>query len=108
FDREMVIARAEETYDRGWSYEGVKRQLLAIVSQPDRTAALSRLRVPTLVMHGQADPMVHPSGGTATAQSVRGSKLITYPGMGHDLREELVEVFVSAIARNADRAGGYR
>jgi pimeloyl-ACP methyl ester carboxylesterase len=60
--------------------------------------------VPTLVIHGLMDKMVHVSGGRATAAAIPGSELLLIDGMGHDLPAALYETFVSAIRRNADRA----
>ena len=40
---------------------------------------------PTLVIHGDRDIMVHPSGGKATARAIPGAHLMTIEGMGHDL-----------------------
>jgi pimeloyl-ACP methyl ester carboxylesterase len=40
---------------------------------------------PTLVIHGDRDPMVNPTGGALTAQTIPGARLQTMPGMGHDL-----------------------
>ena len=77
--------RAGETWDRGVSAAGVARQMVAIVGQPDRTRRLRDLTVPTLVIHGLADKMVHVSGGRATARAIPGSELLLVPGMGHDL-----------------------
>jgi pimeloyl-ACP methyl ester carboxylesterase len=45
--------------------------------------------VPTLVVHGEADPLVRPAGGRATAAAVPGARLRTFPGMGHNLPQEL-------------------
>jgi pimeloyl-ACP methyl ester carboxylesterase len=101
---EAVRARAAETFDRGVSASGVARQMLAILSQPDRSRSLHNVRVPTLVIHGMSDKMVHVSGGRATSQSVPGSELLLVPGMGHDVPVALHESFADAIRRNADRA----
>ena len=101
---EAVRERAGETYDRGVSAEGVARQTLAILSQPDRSRHLRSLRIPTLVIHGLADRMVHVSGGRATSHAVPGAELLLVPGMGHDLPIPLHETFVEAIRRTADRA----
>ena len=103
---EAVRDRAGETWDRGVSMAGVMRQMAAVLSQPDRSRRLHSLRVPTLVIHGMSDKMVHVSGGRATSRSVPGSELLLIPGMGHDVPPELHETFVEAIRRNADRAGG--
>jgi pimeloyl-ACP methyl ester carboxylesterase len=101
---EAVRDRAAETFDRGVNASGVMRQMLAILCQPDRSRHLADLRIPTLVVHGLADRMVHVSGGRATSRAVPGSELLLVPGMGHDLPAPLHETFVEAIRRNADRA----
>jgi len=101
---EEVEARAAETYDRGVSAEGVLRQMLAVLTQPDRSDRLRAVRVPTLVVHGLADKMVHVSGGRATAAAVPGAELLLVPGMGHDLPAALYPTLTDAIRHTADRA----
>jgi len=105
---ESIRDRAGETWDRGISRAGVARQMGAILTQQDRSRALRSLRVPTLVIHGTHDKMVHVSGGRATSQAVPGSELLLIPGMGHDVPRDLHETFVDAIRRVADRAGTRR
>jgi pimeloyl-ACP methyl ester carboxylesterase len=102
----QVEKRAADTYDRGVSASGVVRQMLAVLTQPNRGQRLRSVRVPTLVVHGLADKMVHVSGGRATAAAVPGAELLLIDGMGHDLPPALFETFVAAIRRNADRSGG--
>lgn len=97
-------ARAEETWDRGVSSAGNGRQMLAILTQPNRNAALRRLAVPTTVMHGLADKMVHVSGGRTTSMSVPGSELVLIDGMGHDLPPALWPTFVRVVRQAAERA----
>jgi pimeloyl-ACP methyl ester carboxylesterase len=97
---------ANETYDRGISPGGTMRQMMAILTQPNRSRRLGGVRVPTLVIHGLADRMVHVSGGRSTAAAVPGAELILVEGMGHDLPRELFAMFVDAIDRTARRASG--
>ncbi|MEZ5092044.1 alpha/beta fold hydrolase [Nocardioides sp.] len=99
-----VLRRAEETWDRGFSANGVMRQMLAILAQPDRGPRLRNLTVPALVLHGDSDKMVHLSGGRATAAAIPGAELVVVPGMGHDLPRPLYGDFADAIRRTADRA----
>ncbi|WP_236655371.1 alpha/beta fold hydrolase [Streptacidiphilus carbonis] len=46
---------------------------------------LKDLRRPTLVLHGEQDPILRVSAGRATARAIDGARLVTYPGVGHDL-----------------------
>jgi pimeloyl-ACP methyl ester carboxylesterase len=101
---ETVRQRAAETYDRGISRTGVARQMLAILTQPDRTRDLRTMDLPTLVIHGLEDRMVHVSGGRATAQAIPGAQLLLIPGMGHNLPPALFETFRDAIRATADKA----
>ncbi len=96
--------RGAVTYDRGLHPAGVVRQMLAVLTQPDRGTRLRGVRVPTTVIHGLADKMVHVSGGRATAAAIPGAELLLIDGMGHDLPPDLFETFVAAIRRTADRA----
>lgn len=101
---DKLRTRAGDTWDRGVSRAGVLRQMMAVLTQPDRTRALGALAVPTLVMHGLADRMVHVSGGRATAAAVPGARVVFIDGWGHDLPAPLFSTFVRAIRANADRA----
>ncbi|WP_183093783.1 alpha/beta fold hydrolase [Nocardioides stalactiti] len=97
-------SRAGETFDRGVSRAGVLRQMLAVLTQPNRTADLTRITVPTTVIHGLQDRMVHVSGGRATAAAIPGAELLLIDGMGHDLPPALFPTFATALRRTADRA----
>ena len=91
-------AMAADSYDRAYDPLGSQRQLGAVIAQPDRTAALRRLRRPTLVIHGLHDPLVRVSGGLAIARAVPGSLFVGIHGMGHDLPRELWPHFIREIA----------
>jgi pimeloyl-ACP methyl ester carboxylesterase len=99
---------AEETFDRGVSAGGTLRQMMAVLTQPNRSDRLHAVRVPTVVIHGLADQMVHVSGGRATAAAVPGAELVLVDGMGHDLPPELFATFVEAIDRTATQARATR
>jgi pimeloyl-ACP methyl ester carboxylesterase len=100
----LLRERAAAAYDRSFCPEGTARQLGAILGSPDRTEGLHGVRIPFLVVHGEADPLVTPSGGAATAAAVPGSELITIPGMGHDLPEALWSTIVDAIVATTELA----
>ncbi len=104
FDEEYLSDLAGKSYDRGHDPGGYLRQLAAIAAQPDRSAGLRNLRVPTLVIHGLHDPLVATSGGLAVAKNMRNAKFVGYSGMGHDLPRELWPDFVQDISTLAARA----
>ncbi len=103
---DRVRAHAEAAYDRGFHPDGTARQLVAILSSGDRSPSLRRLDCPTLVVHGDADPLVDPSGGRATAAAVPGAELWIVSGMGHDLPLEIVDDLTDRIAAHARRHPG--
>jgi pimeloyl-ACP methyl ester carboxylesterase len=103
-DVRILRERAAAAYDRSYCPDGTVRQLGAILGSPDRTEGLHRVDMPFLVVHGEADPLVTPSGGDATAAAVPGSKLLTFPGMGHDLPEALWGTITDAIVANMELA----
>ncbi len=90
----------------GLDPDGAQRQNAAILAGGDRRAALAAVGVPALVLHGEADVLVRPAGGRATAAAIPGARLVTFPGMGHDLPRELWPAIVEEIRGLADRAEG--
>lgn len=85
-DRMAAIMRNAE---RGVTPAGVRRQMMAIMASPDRREVLSTMKVPTLVIHGEADRLVPFDGGLDTAKHTPGAILRAVKGMGHDLPKAL-------------------
>ena len=104
FDEALARKRAEEAYDRCFHPAGVARQLLGIVASGSRADELAALDVPTLVIHGPADPLVTVSGGQRTAELVPGAELLLIDEMAHDLPLPVVPQIVDAITGLAARA----
>lgn len=105
FDEDTVRAVAAEAWDRDSDRAGRARQLVAILSSPDRAPGLAGVTVPTLVIHGSGDPLITPPGGRATAEAVPGAELVIEEGMGHDLPEPLWGSIIGRIDTLASRAG---
>jgi pimeloyl-ACP methyl ester carboxylesterase len=84
-DEEWVGQIMGRAYDRCFCPQGTARQLVAVLTQENRTPALKGVRVPTLVIHGDADPLVSVEAGKDTAEAVPGAELKIIQGMGHDL-----------------------
>jgi pimeloyl-ACP methyl ester carboxylesterase len=96
--------RAKAAFDRGLNPPGVARQLAAIIASGSRREALAGVRTPTLVIHGDADPLVTLSGGERTAEVVPGAELLVLEGMGHDLPSVFWPTIIEHITQLAARA----
>ena len=75
-----------------------ERQLLAILASGDRSQQLSRITVPTLVIHGEDDPLLPLSAGKEVAELINGARFMSLPKMGHDLTPIHLETIADAIA----------
>jgi pimeloyl-ACP methyl ester carboxylesterase len=84
--------------------EGMQRQLLAVLASGDRSAALARIRAPTLVLHGEADPFVRVEHGCDCARKIPGAVLRTVPGMGHDFAPGLMPLLTAETIAHLQRA----
>jgi pimeloyl-ACP methyl ester carboxylesterase len=102
---ERARDRAQAIVRRSWHPVGSARQLMAVVADGDRTPWLSTIATPTLVIHGQADPLLPIGCGRQLAQHIRDARTDFIEGMGHDLPLPLLDRFADGIAANALRAG---
>ena len=88
-DEDWLRAYARRAFARGLAAGAdagsPRRQLAAAMASPSRLTGLRGLRVPTLVVHGEDDPLIRPAAGRATARAVQGARLLVFPGMGHNL-----------------------
>jgi pimeloyl-ACP methyl ester carboxylesterase len=74
------------------------------VGAPWHGAKLRELRKPVLVLHGDADPILRVSAARATAKAIDGARLVTLPGVGHDLPAALWPVIAQEVRQLADQA----
>jgi pimeloyl-ACP methyl ester carboxylesterase len=108
-DEQLVADIARRSHERSPDNESDDaRQRAAVIASGDRRPQLARLTIPTLVIHGEHDPLMRPKGGRATAAAIRGAKLVTYSGMGHDLARPLWPGIIEEICELADRAPSRR
>ena len=103
-DEARVRDNAARSYDRSFYPEGGPRQMAAMFGSGRRTEALSKLDVPTLVIHGRDDQLITPSGGFRTAELIPGAHLLFVADMGHDMPEPLWPLFVDAVLSHTSRA----
>jgi pimeloyl-ACP methyl ester carboxylesterase len=76
---------------------------MAILASGSRKAALRNVHVPSLVIHGDLDPLVPHAAGVDTARSIPGAELVTLEGMGHTLPMRIWPQIIDAVTRHANR-----
>jgi len=104
FDEEAVRQRARRSFDRSYDPMGVGRQFVAIYASGDRTSALAEVDIPTLVIHGELDPLIQLPAGRATAAAIPRAELDVIEGMGHDLHPVVWDRVIDGIDRVARKA----
>lgn len=105
FDVELQKEITGLAYDRQLYPTGFVRQLAAIWASGNRTHALGKIEIPTLVIHGTHDALVTVDHGRATADAIRGARLLVVEGLGHGvaypaLWDEIVEAISEHTADN--------
>lgn len=94
---EKVLRAASANPD---AVAGGRRQVMALLAEGNRNARLRQLFVPTLVIHGLADPLLPPAAGKELASVIRGAEFLGIPGMGHDIPQKHWETIAGAMARH--------
>ena len=98
-DESAIRNRAAEAFERSYRPDGVKRQLAAIFASGDRTARLPEIDLPTLVLHGEDDPLVPVESGRQAADLIPGARLEVVPGWGHDMPDDVIPRLTESISR---------
>jgi len=95
-------AVCERHVRRSFHPAGGARQLLAIAASGDRTPVVRRIKAPTLVLHGDEDPLLRPKCGQATARAIREgggtAEFELLRGMGHDFPVEVMPELANRVA----------
>lgn len=107
FDEASIRANSKRDAERSYYPLGFLRQYAAVMASPERRAKIAKISAPTVVIHGEADPLVPVTGGRDTAENIPGAELRIIPGMGHDipigLYDTIVEGVMSAVARSKSK-----
>lgn len=107
-DEDWAKRTASISYDRRPPDPAArKRQLAAGRAGRIPKDAPTRITAPTLVIHGEADPLVRAGAARALVGAIPVARLVTYPGMGHGLPPALYPRAldeISALTAKSDAA----
>jgi pimeloyl-ACP methyl ester carboxylesterase len=91
-------AFVEKNVDRSWYPEGAARQYLSVIASGDRVELLKTIKVPTLVLHGEDDPLLPVECGRDVARLVPGARIETFPGWAHDFPAGMIPTVIDRVA----------
>jgi pimeloyl-ACP methyl ester carboxylesterase len=91
-------AFVEKNVDRAWYPEGAARQYLSVIASGDRVELLKTIKVPTLVLHGEDDPLLPVECGRDVARLVPGARIETFPGWAHDFPAGMIPTVIDRVA----------
>jgi pimeloyl-ACP methyl ester carboxylesterase len=103
-DAEVTASVAQE-FKRSNNPAGYLRQMAAVRLAPSRNNRLKRVKVPTLIIHGNQDLLVDVSGGVETKKCIEHAKFVRFEGMGHNLPKVLLPQFAGLIKEIASDKG---
>jgi proline iminopeptidase len=101
---DVLRAKVERSFDRASYPQGLGRQTLAILASGSRMSLLSRIYAPTLVIHGDKDPLVPVAAAYNLARHIPGAQLEIIEGMGHDMPPQLLPKLQQLILQHVKRA----
>jgi pimeloyl-ACP methyl ester carboxylesterase len=85
FDEAATRRMVEHVVSRTNDIEAAtKNHWLASSDDEEDNFAMTEIVAPTLVIHGDSDPMFPPAHGAALAREIAGAELLLLPGMGHE------------------------
>lgn len=90
---------AAAAIDRMVCPAGFARQFAAILADGNRVERLARVTTPTLVVHGDADPLVPLAAGEDIAGAIPNAEFEVIPRMGHDLPATLLPTVIGRVHR---------
>ena len=96
-DEQWARDTTSRAYDIAHDRAAGMRQQAAIKVSGDRREELARVRVPTLVVHGDRDPGQSLHAGRETARAVPGARLKVLPNVGHFIPSRLWPEILDAL-----------
>jgi pimeloyl-ACP methyl ester carboxylesterase len=103
-DEAAVREQALSDFRRCYYPVGFQRQYAGVMASPDRRPKLTGVTAPTVVIHGEDDPLVPLASGRDTAENIPGAELIVVPGVGHEMPLAVQDEFVAGVLRAVARS----
>ena len=91
-----------DNINRSKEDSGFSRQLLAILADKSREESVRNITLPTLIIHGELDPLIPFKEGLNTHKLINSSTFVPVKDMGHLLTQKSLDNFNSEIIVHLD------
>ena len=92
-----------QSIDRSKDDTGFIRQMTAILGTRDRIKKVNNIKIPTLIIHGDIDPLVKPKNAFHSHKLIPNSKLLMIKNMGHLIEEPVFNKFKHELIQHLDK-----
>ncbi len=92
-----------KSIDRNKDDTGFIRQMAAILGTRDRVKKVSNIKIPTLIIHGDIDPLVKPKNAFHSHKLISNSELLMVENMGHLIEEPVFNKFKEELIQHLDK-----
>ncbi|MFN2109161.1 MAG: alpha/beta fold hydrolase [Anaerolineae bacterium] len=99
FDEATLRVHAKRLYERNPNTQGTARQTAALFANHYDEQAIKSITAPTLVIHGNADPLIPVQHAYHTAKILPDATLLIIDGMGHEFPPEVWPQVIDAIVQ---------
>jgi pimeloyl-ACP methyl ester carboxylesterase len=93
FDTPEFKQQAIENMKRSKDDTGFSRQLLAILASKNRFKKIQSIKIPTLIVHGEEDPLLKVKNAYKMHKLISGSELIIIEDMRHLIEQPILDQF---------------
>ncbi len=105
FDEAWWRREVQSWFDRAWNPHCAHG--MAVAASPSRREGLARVTAPTLVIHGDEDPILPLAHGEATAAAIPEARLVVLQGIGHEIPEGALDEFLQPILGHLEAADAF-
>ena len=103
YNTEEFKDEVSQSIDRSKDDTGFIRQMAAILGTRDRIQKVNNIKIPTLIIHGDNDPLVKPKNAFHSHKLIPNSKLLMIENMGHLIEEPVFNKFKDELIQHLDK-----
>ena len=103
YDNPEFKQEVNETIQRSPDDSGFIRQMAAILGTKNRINKVKTISVPTLIIHGETDPLIKVKNAFHTHKLIKNSNLKVINNMGHLIEEPIFDQFKIDLKNHLDK-----